>query len=380
MAMSVVLLVVLAIVVTAVALTPAIRRRQSPAQPSPSADRQPAVVGVSGLVPAGGHRPAQTPSVDEPGRLDRELSELVHRRVLSRAQAERVRWAADADAQARAGLVPDPRPGTRSGVLDVVGYVGGALVLGALIFAGFTLWADLTRASKLVLAIASFVVPAIGGAVLVLSRTRRGLALALLALACLASGFAVHQVVQDEDLVWTAVAVVACSTVGAILLRSGVFLLPGWFGAMGLTIAAASTHDDWSEQIVSNAIALGWLAVAAVLVATGVVLSRQLAWALAGLSAGAATIPLLAFDHSVLALLLGTAVSTVLLIGLVRLQYPALAVVGCLIVLGVWPVALYQLIDTALGVALGLVVAGCALIGSAVVLARMRHARDRVIR
>ncbi|HET9647153.1 MAG TPA: hypothetical protein VFP34_02860 [Microlunatus sp.] len=322
----------------------------------------------------------ERPSADEPGQLDRELAELVDRRVLSRAQADHVRWAADADIRVRGELVPELPPDGRSGVLDVVGYVGGALVLGALIFVGFTLWSDLTHASKLALAIASFIVPAIGGVVLVLSRTRRGLALALLALACLASGFAVHQLVQDEDLVWTAVAVVVCSAVGAIVLRSGVFLLPGWFGAMGLTIAATSTRDDWPEQTISNAIALGWLAVAAVFLATGVVLSRQLAWALAGLSAGAATIPLLAFEHSVLALLLGTAVATALLVGMVRLQYPALAVVGCLIVLGVWPVALYQLIDTALGVALGLVVAGCALIGSAVVLARMRHARERTIR
>ena len=59
--------------------------------------------------------------------------------------------------------------------------------------------------------------------------------------------------------------------------------------------------------------------------------------------------------------------------GVVRLKEYAFAIVGCLIVLSMWPVALYQILDTALGVALGLVAAGCVLILSAVVLARRRH-------
>ena len=98
-----------------------------------------------------------------------------------------------------------------------------------------------------------------------------------------------------------------------------------------------------------------------------------MAWTLAGLSGWAATIPLVALEHSYLALAVATVVAAALFVGVVRLQIYAFAVVGCLIVLSMWPVALYQILDSALGVALGLVAAGCVLIASAVVLARVRR-------
>ncbi len=63
-----------------------------------------------------------------------------------------------------------------------------------------------------------------------------------------------------------------------------------------------------------------------------------------------------------------------LFVGVVRLQLYGFAVVGCLLVLSIWPWALYQILDSALGVAVGLVAAGCVLIASAVVLARRRRA------
>ena len=96
-------------------------------------------------------------------------------------------------------------------MLDVLGYVGGALLLGAVIFVGATLWDDLGRGQRIGLAIASFVAPLAGGLVLELSRTRRRLGRALLALACIAAGFACYTIIEDDDLIITsALVLVAC--------------------------------------------------------------------------------------------------------------------------------------------------------------------------
>ena len=86
---------------------------------------------------------------------------------------------------------------------------------------------------------------------------------------------------------------------------------------------------------------------------------------------------LISAEHSILAALLAVVVAALLFAGVVRLQMYAFAVVGCLIVLSIWPWALYQILDSALGVAVGLVAAGCVLIASAVALARRRRALGR---
>ena len=81
----------------------------------------------------------------------------------------------------------------------------------------------------------------------------------------------------------------------------------------------------------------------------------------------------MAFEHSYVAVGLATLVAAALFVGVVRLQMYALAVVGCLLVLSIWPWALDQILDSALGVAVGLVAAGCVLITAAVVLTRLRR-------
>lgn len=58
-----------------------------------------------------------------------------------------------------------------------------------------------------------------------------------------------------------------------------------------------------------------------------------------------------------LALAVASEVAAALFVGIVRFQTYAFAIVGCLIVLSIWPVALYQILDTALGIALGLMAA-----------------------
>jgi hypothetical protein len=259
-------------------------------------------------------------------------------------------------------------------VLDVLGYVGGALLLGASIFVGFTLWGDLSRGAKTALAITSFAAPVAGGAVLEWSRTRRGLARVLLALGCFAAGFACSVIIDDQDLMISAGVVVVAAVIGLITLRSVAFYLPGWVGAMAFVPAFVQNGLDVPEgDAFGYWMAGGFLLVGLAHVVAGIFLGRQVAWTLAGLSGWVATIPLVSFDHSYLALAVATLVAGSLFVGVVRLKTYTFAIVGCLIVLTIWPVALYQILDTALGVALGLVAAGCVLIASAVVLARWRN-------
>jgi hypothetical protein len=329
---------------------------------------------------------AAAPATPPASRLDRRLRELTDDGVLTPEQAAQLRQLAHDDGVpargAADGMTPRPagpadrhRAATANlGVLDVLGYLGGALLLGALIFVGFTLWGDLSRGARTVLAIASFVVPAVGGGILERTSTRRGLARVLLALSCFAAGFACFVIIDDEDLMISAGVVVITAVVGLLTLRSAAFYLPGWVGAMAFVLAVVQNGLELGEgDALGYAIAGGFLVVGLTVVAAGMLLGREVAWTLAGLSGWAATLPLVGFDHNYLALFVATAVAGALFVGVVRLQEYAFAVVGCLIVLSMWPVALYQILDTALGVALGLVAAGCVLILSAVVLARRRQ-------
>lgn len=310
--------------------------------------------------------------VPGPSALEQRLDGLVESGVLTPDQAAELRAAAARDA----GPAPaQPAPAAPStGVLDVLGYLGGALLLGALIFVGFTLWGDLSRAGKTALAVASFVVPAAGGVLLERGGARRGLARVLLALSCFAAGFTAFMVLGDQDLMIPAGVVVGCAAVGAAVLRSPVFLVPAWVGAMGFVpLFLEDGLGLTDDEPFTYYLAAGFCLVGLLFLATGLVLARRFAWTLAGVSGWAATAPLLALEHSVQALLLATAVAAVLFVGVVRLRSYAFAALGCLVVLSIWPVGLYQLLDTALGVALGLVAAGCVLIALAVVLARLRR-------
>ena len=94
-------------------------------------------------------------------------------------------------------------------MLEVLGYVGGALVLGAVIMLGTLFWEDLGTTGRKAVAIASFLVPALGGAALVRGRTRPELGRILLALACYAAGFAYLIVFEDKKFVVSAAMVVA---------------------------------------------------------------------------------------------------------------------------------------------------------------------------
>jgi hypothetical protein len=317
-------------------------------------------------------------------RLETELARLVEQQVLSSPQAQGLAEAARAD-RLDNQPVPDesaarftPRS---SAVLEVLGYVGGALVLGAVIILGSFFWDDLGSTGRKLVAVASLVVPALGGAALVRGQTRPELGRILLALACYAAGFAYLVVFDDRKFVASAAIVVLTSAVGAVVLRSGAFLVSGWSGAMLLVCAVVFNVIDPVETIgpantaVPMHLAVGFLLVGLTLAASGLLLSRTLAWSLAGLSGWAASIVLqMEAPHGEwLSLVVATLVTAALLTAFVLSRRYAYAVIGCAILLSIWPVSLYRILDDAVGAAIGLVAAGAVLIGTVIVLSRRRR-------
>jgi hypothetical protein len=77
----------------------------------------------------------------------------------------------------------------------------------------------------------------------------------------------------------------------------------------------------------------------------------------------------------IMALAVGTAGPAALLVAYGRRQASAYAVVGCAILLVIWPTALYQLTDNMAGVAIGLVVASAVLLVAVLLLSRRRANR-----
>jgi hypothetical protein len=317
-------------------------------------------------------------------RLETQLTRLVEQRVLSASQAQQLADAVRADhvdEQSAPGQPASRSTPKSSAVLEVLGYVGGALVLGAVIMLGTFFWEDLGDTGRKAVAVAAFAVPALGGAALVRGGTRPELGRILLALACYAAGFAYLVVFEDKKFVVSAAVVVLTSAIGAALLRSGAFLLSGWSGAMLLVDALVFEVIDTGRigDPTSDAsqvhLAVGFVLVGLTIAGCGLVLSRTLAWSLAGLSGWAACIALLtARDGEWPALVVATVVAAALLTAFVIAHRYAYAVIGCLILLTIWPASLYQILgNDAVGAAIGLVAAGAVLIATVIVLSRRRR-------
>jgi Predicted membrane protein (DUF2157) len=317
-------------------------------------------------------------------RLETQLARLVEQQVISASQAQALLEAARADVLDGQSMPVEsaPRPSPRSSaVLEVLGYVGGALVLGAVIMLGSLFWDDLGSTGRKVVAGASVVVPALGGLALIRGRVRPELGRILLALACYAAGFAYLVIFEDRKFVVSAAVVVLTSAIGAVLLRSGAFLVSGWSGAMLLVCAVVFNVIDEAEasgseyQLVPVHLAVGFLLVGLALAGSGLLLSRTLAWSLAGLSGWAASIVLQmdAPNGEWLSIVVATLVSAALLTAFVITRRYPYAVIGCVILLSIWPVSLYRILDDAVGAAIGLVAAGAVLISSVVVLSRVKR-------
>jgi hypothetical protein len=316
-------------------------------------------------------------------RLETQLGRLVEQQVISASQAQELLEAARADGLNRqsAPVESAPRSSPKSSaILEVLGYVGGALVLGAVVMLGAFFWDDLGSAGRKMVAVASLVVPALGGVALIKGRARPELGRILLALACYAAGFAYLVVFEDHKFVVSAAVVVLTSAIGAVLLRSGAFLVSGWSGAMLLVCAVVFNVIDVAAvsadyRVVPVHLAVGFLLVGVALAGSGLVLSRTLAWSLAGLSGWAASIVLqMDAPHGEwLSMIVATLVSAALLTAFVLTRRYPYAVIGCVILLSIWPVSLYRILDDAVGAAIGLVAAGAVLISSVVVLSRLRR-------
>jgi hypothetical protein len=315
-----------------------------------------------------------------PSQLAAELAALTESNVLSPELADRLWQAALADAQAApaAELATNDRGRTGNpGLLDVLGYVGGALLLGALLFLGGALWRDLSRVARDLVALAAFLIAAAGGAALWRSRTRRPLAGVLLALACVAGGFTYHQVFDDQEGVVSSAVVVVGATVLTVLLGSAACLLAGWVGAMVFVVALVSKLTAPGHDHMAGLVAAGFGLVVVLLGLAGSWRHRTTSWVLAGLSGWAASVALLSTQPQIRAayacLLVATVVAAALFAAFVRFRSPWYAVVGCLIMLSMWPVGLQRILASAVGVALGLVVAGGLLIAAAAVLSQLRR-------
>jgi hypothetical protein len=315
-----------------------------------------------------------------PSRLAAELAALTESKVLSPELADRLWQAARADAQAPSAselATTDRGKAGNPGLLDVLGYVGGALLLGALLFLGGALWRDLSRLARDLVALAALLIAAAGGAALWRSRTRRPLAAVLLALACIAGGFAYHQVFDDQPGIVSSAVVVGAATVLTVLLRSAACLLAGWVGAMVFVVALVSKLTAPEHLHMAVLVAAGFGVVVCVLGLAGSLRHRTAAWVLAGLSGWAASAALLSTQPPIRAayacLLVATVVSAALFVAFVRLRSPWYAVIGCLIMLSMWPIGLQRILASAVGVALGLVVAGGMLIAAAAVLSQLRR-------
>jgi len=319
--------------------------------------------------------------------LEDAIEHLAVRQVLTSEQADLLRAAA-----ARDGGLPPVEPGGgrpavvgggagRAGsVLEVLGYIGGALLLGAVIFLTASYWDDLDRSGRNVVAVAALVISAGGGLALMLGHLREDVGRVLLALSCYAAGFTYLTLFSDDTFIISSGVVVAASTVGAVLFRAGALLVSGWSGGMLLAIAVVTDQFDNSDSG-EVYLAVAFLVVGVVLALVGFVLSRTLAWSLAGLSGWASAAIWLAapVEGEWFALVVATSVSGLLLFSFVRTHAYSLAVIGCLVLLTLWPTCLYEIFHSALGVATGLIAAGGVLIATVAVMSRLRRVQAKSV-
>ncbi len=309
--------------------------------------------------------------------LTSRLDQLVAAHVLTTEQAADLATAAAAD---RPGV---PDGGRRSRLLEVLGYAGGALMLGAITFLGLAFWPDLTRPQRIALALATVVVTAVAGALLRRWPSGRVLTQVLFALTAAAAGFAWTVVTSDDRFIGTSIVVIAVSALGVVALRSVGCLLSAWGGSMMLVSVVVfnvigerfGALDEGYNP--GRDLALGYLVVTAVFAVVGLLLQRQLNFALAGVAAwsGVVTLQMVEPYGEWWSLGAGTLLALVAFAGFVITRGYALAVVGGLILLSAWPTSLFRITESELAAAVGLVVPGALLITAVVVMSRREGRR-----
>ncbi|GAA1558493.1 hypothetical protein GCM10009804_14130 [Kribbella hippodromi] len=332
-------------------------------------------------------------------RLDDELSRLVSAGVLRQYQADSIRDAADAEIDA--ALADPGRPTAPASAADqpaepvqtkakapletphanalveVLGYIGGALLLGAVALLTLANWGEMGRAARISTGTTAAVVLLGAAVVLALLRRREQLSSALASMGCCVAGFATFVAIEGETGRVVGVLVALALAAAGLWWLAGSSLLVATFGilAVGVLVITADvlTPDTGSAANSAGIAGTGFIIVAFVFAMLGMVRDQVTSWSLAGAAMFSSSICWLVQERGeIMALAVGTAGPAALLVAYGRTRRPAYAVVGCAILLVIWPTALYQLTDNLAGVAIGLVVASGVLLVAVMMLSRRR--------
>jgi hypothetical protein len=325
-----------------------------------------------------------------PSRLDDELRRLVSAGVLREYQADALRSAAAADsAQATPGTdAPEPpapktprTPPTAthaSALIEVLGYIGGALLLGAVALLTIANWGEMGRAARITTGGSAAVILLGAAVVLALLQRREQLSSALASLGCCVAGFATYVAIEGAAGRVAGVGVALVLAILGVWWLAGSSLLVATFGILGVGVlvltADVLTPANGTATNTAGIAGTGFILVALVMAILGLVRDQVTAWSLAGAAMFSSSICWLIQERGeVMALAVGTAGPAALLVAYSRRQHSAYAVVGCSILLVIWPTALYQLTDNLAGVAIGLVIASGALLVAVLVLGRRQR-------
>src|ERR1700716_13818 len=140
-----------------------------------------------------------------PSRLDDELRRLVSAGVLREYQADALRSAAAADSAPPADAPEQPAPKTSrtpptathaSALMEVLGYIGGALLLGAVALLTIANWGEMGRAARITTGGSAAVILLGAAVVLALLRRNEQLSSALASLGCCVAGFATYVAIE----------------------------------------------------------------------------------------------------------------------------------------------------------------------------------------
>jgi hypothetical protein len=335
-----------------------------------------------------------------PSRLEDELLRLVSAGVLRSYQADALRAAAEADAaaSARSPAAPQSAPAASSqepksqakeqrgrperarpsALVEVLGYIGGALLLGAVALLTVANWGEMGRGARITTGTTAAVV-LLGAAVLsAVFRGRDQLSSALASLGCCVAGFATYVVVDGAPGRVAGVAVALALAVLGLWQLAGSSLLVATFAILGTGVLVITSDvigpEDGASTNQAGLAGSGFILVAIIMALLGLFRDQVTAWSLAGAAMFSSSMCWLVQDHGeAMALAVGTAGSAALLVAYGQHRASAYAVVGCSILLVVWPTALYQLTDNLAGVAIGLVVASVVLFCAVLLLSRRQR-------
>ena len=329
-----------------------------------------------------------------PSRLDDELSRLVSAGVLRPYQADSLRDAADAEIDAALAdpgrpqpqlptTEPPAKPRTpptathANALIEVLGYIGGALLLGAVALLTLANWGEMGRAARVTTGTSAAIILLGAAVVLALLRRHEQVSSALASLGCCVAGFATYVAIEGETGRIAGVAVALALAAAGLWWPAGSSLLVATFGILGVGVLVITsdvlTPDTGSAVNTAGIAGTGFILVAFVLAMLGLVRDQVTAWSLAGAAMFSSSICWLVQERGeIMALAVGTAGPAALLVAYGRRRHSAYAVVACAILLVIWPTALYQLTDNMAGVAIGLVVASGVLLLAVLMLSRRR--------